>query len=116
MAKTDFRLAVLALIEEVDPAFNPIKELVHLAKGGQDDGIRLSATKELASYLYPKQRPIDEMGKTGGDLIINVVRFGELEPMTVDTPRGAITIGTELPLVPLPEPVEEVIDADYDTD
>lgn len=113
MAKTDFRLAVLALIEEEDPTFNPIKSLVRLANNGQDDGIRLSATKELASYLYPKQRPIDEMGKTGGDLIINVVKFGELEAVKVETPMGAITIGNEVPLTPLPEP--EVIDADYDT-
>ena len=115
MSKTDFRLAILALIEEEDPTFNPIKSLVRLANNGQDDGIRLSATKELASYLYPKQRPIDEMGKAGGDLIINVVRFGELAPVTVETPRGAITIGQEVPLAPLPEPEHEVIDADYDS-
>lgn len=71
------QLAVIALIQEEDSEFNPIKKMVQLAKNSNDDHVQLSAAKELASYCYPKQRPIDENGNAGGDVYVTVLKFGQ---------------------------------------
>lgn len=113
MSKNEFQLAVLALIQEVDPEFNPIKQMVELAKTGSDDAIRLSANKELASYLYPKQRPVDKDGKSDKEIHISILSFGGQQAIATAPGGVEVAIGRVLDPVPLPEPDEEVIDGDY---
>lgn len=114
MAKTEFKLAVLALIEEASPGFNPIKKMVNLHETSLDEGIKFNCLKELAGYVYAKQRPIDENGKSGGDVTINILQFSNQPiPLTKDTVYGEVITGEVLSIdSKIPEPEEELVERD----
>lgn len=56
-AKNKVRLDVADILSKA--GFNPFVELVNLARKGEDDRIKLDATKELAGYVAPKLKSIE---------------------------------------------------------
>jgi len=56
-AVNKFKFDVLSICEKV--GFNPFSELIHLAKNGSNDRIKLDATAELAGYVAPKLKAIE---------------------------------------------------------
>jgi hypothetical protein len=101
MPKTDKQLAIFALMEEVDSNYNPIKEMVKLATTSIDDGIRLAANKELAQYCYAKRRPEDAEGKSGGDVMIQIIKYAP--PEAIASPVKQIAPEQVIDVKPLTE-------------
>ena len=101
MPKTDKQLAIFALMEEQDPTYNPIREMVKLATTSLDDAIRLSANKELAQYCYAKRRPEDIDGKAGGDVLIQIIKYASQE--AIESPVKKLTDGQVIDVEPLTE-------------
>lgn len=115
MEKSEFKLAVFALIQEEDPEFNPIKKMVNLAKFSEDERVQFNAAKELASYCYPKQRPIDENGNAGGDINVTIIKFGSQPEQDKLTPvnkgmeffNNVPSIGTVIDVAPIEDNEDE---------
>lgn len=108
------QLAVMALIQEEDPEFNPIKKMVQLAKASADDHVQLSAAKELASYCYPKQRPIDENGNAGGDVYVTILKFGQQPEQNRITPENkGIELFNDIPSIGKIIDVTPIEEEDY---
>lgn len=59
--------------------FDPVLELVTLFRDPMnvDLSLKASIAKELLSYIAPKQRTVDEDGKAGGDININIIKFSD---------------------------------------
>jgi hypothetical protein len=68
-------LSILAILEEVgaDP-FRVMGEIC--ADETSPKEIRLSAAKELATYIAPKRRAVDNEGKSADGLVVQIVKFG----------------------------------------
>ncbi len=62
-SKNQPKRALIALLEEKFPGYNPILEMAKLANDiEQDPTIRFNANKEVAQYIEPKRKAMEITG------------------------------------------------------
>ena len=64
--------ALLRLIQEKYPGYNPAMELVKVAMDTEaDENMRFSANKELLQYLEPKLKAVEVVAEVDGTITLS---------------------------------------------
>jgi len=79
---------MLDLIQVVHPGFDPLFNMVKLAKEFYDNGDRKAAfevNKEISSYIYSKKRSVEHTGNKKEDPIqVNIINYSGSKPDAVE--------------------------------
>lgn len=71
---------LLDRLQEKFPGFCPLEKMCEMAVDETNDvNIRLTASKEVAQYVYPKLKSVEHMGEGGAAIEVQIVDYSKLE-------------------------------------
>lgn len=94
--KSENTKEMLDIIQVLHPGFDPVLNMIKLAKEFEDKGDRKAAfeiNKEIATYVYPKKRSVEHTGNKKEDPIqVNIINYSGAKKDAIDaevviTPR-----------------------------
>lgn len=79
--------SLIAAMQEKYPDYDPVMAMIEIANDPEvDNALRLTASKEVAQYVYPKRKAVEHSGP-GGTPLIQV--FNDIAPKR-DTDTKAV--------------------------